>query len=292
MAANVLFCWPDWTQPSATVTPTFTDSGAGLKWIDLGLLQSTVLSEMARCTSVAVADTKLEGDLGTDRPVRVVAIPTHSAKLGDKARFTLYTDAARTNLVLDTGWVDFFGVIYPFGSLPWGHESFATGRLSAEVAADYRVAWLYVAGAEVLGRYWRLEINASGNTDGFIDIGRLVVARGWTPKYNVSYGVQFGWRDDSRKSRSKGGAQFADKEPRRRMFRMSIDWMTLKEGFGGPLEMQRTLGTTEPFLFVFDPSDVELAIQRTCMVTASSLGALTLNHHDNTTVPIDLEEVL
>ena len=288
--ANVLFCWPDWTQPTSQLTPTFTDPGTA--WLDLDLLQGDCLSEMARCTSILPAASKLNFDLKASRPVRVIAIPMHSAKPGDKARVKIATDAAMTSIVLDTGWVDFYGTIYPFGSQPWGSESWWSGTLSAEAAADYRVSWLYVAGSEVLGRYGTLEIDASGNPDGYIDIGRLVVARGWSPKINISRGWQAGWRDSSRKTRAKGGAGFADREPSRRWFRMNMDWLEIKEAFGGPWEMQRTLGTTEPFLFVHDPADTELSVQRTCMVTATNLAGITHQKPGINTFPLELEEEL
>lgn len=287
--ANCMFCWPDFSQDTATVTPVITGPAA---WSDLPLLKGDVLSEMARCNSTLLADTQLTIDMGTTRAVRTVVFPKHSAGINDKARVRVATDAAFTNVLMDSGWLDFYGAILPFGSLSWGDPSFWTGRLTAEQAAGYPLPWVYIAPQQVYGRYVKIEIDATSNPAGFLDLARAIVSPGWQPRYNMSYGAQIGWLDDTPKKRSKGGVDFYDVQPKRRRDVISLDWLSVKEAMGGPFEMQRVCGTHSPFFFVFDSADQDLMYQRSFLCTMRELAPFEYPHFDTHRARFALEEVI
>ncbi len=268
--ANPLFCYPNWTLPSTVYTPTFDAPG----WLDTSLLQGDVLSEMARYPGVNPANTKLLIDLKTPRNIRVLAAPFHNARLGDAMRMSLYTDAGLTDMVLDSGWKEFFGIIYPYGSLPVTHVSAIDGRMSPEQAAGERPLWWHLAPEEVIGLYLLVEANFSGNADGVVDLGQIVASPGISPAYNFSYGVRPPYyRDPSTKRRAKGGPAFVDPQRPYRTTSMQFDWLDRSELYGPLFEMVKRYGVSKPFLFIYDPAAPEEIFQKqSFMATAERIS--------------------
>jgi hypothetical protein len=83
--ANVLFGSPVYSDVGVLVTPTL----AGGSWeatLPLTNLQDRRLHRVARSSSAAEADTRLQLDLGAERPVRVVCVPKHNLSVGAKWR--------------------------------------------------------------------------------------------------------------------------------------------------------------------------------------------------------------
>lgn len=290
MAENVAFCYPNWTLPSAVYTPTVTGAG----WIDLAKLQGDVLSEMARYPGVTPADTKIVIDLGVERNIKVIALPFHNAKLGDTARARVATDAGFTSVVLDSGVKEFFSEVYPYGTLPWGHASWLDGHLTEEQAAGLTPPWMHISPETVLGRYVEIACDFSGNSDGFVDLGQVVVAQMLQPTYNMSYGVQppF-YRDPSTKSRSKGGTQFKDVSRKYRVCRMQLDYMSENELYGQFYEMVREYGVTKPFFFIYNAAaDAALQPKQCFMATAERIGDPTNTDCDLHSLQIEISEEL
>ena len=265
---TVTFCYPDYSQPTSLVTPTFT----GPAWLNLELLQGEIISEMARCPSVLLADTIITIDLKRPRDARVFVVPMHNASDGDLARVRFATDAAFNEVVLDSGWIEFYGTVYPWGALPWGHPSWWDGRLTDEDAAGYVIPWMYTVGESVVGQFVEWSFDFTTNPAGVCDVGRLVVSPAFSPVWNVSCGIQFGWNDGSKKQRSKGGAAFKDRATKYRTARMQLEWLETNEAYGGLWEMMRRHGVTEPFFFIFDTDeDASLRLKRSFMCAASAL---------------------
>lgn len=287
--ANPLICYPNWTLPTAVYTPTFTASG----WIDISLLQGTVLSEMARYPGVNPANTKFVIDLGTTRNIRVLAAPFHNARLGDKMRMRLYADAGLTSLVMDSGWKEFFGVIYPYGSVPVTHPSAIDGRLTAEQAAGKTPLWRHIAPSEVLGRYLKVEADFSGNADGFVDIGQIVASPALTTTYNYSYGVKPPYyRDPSTARRAKGGPVFVDRQRPYRVVSLPFDWLSKTELYGPLYELTQEYGVSQPFLYIHDPEEDEVYLQKNSFFgQATRIGDPTHPRFGQYTMSIEIAEV-
>ncbi len=268
--ARVKFCYPNWVLPTATVAPTITGAG----WIDLANLQGDVLSETARYPGVDPADTRFVIDLGAQRNLSVLAIPIHNAGLLDMAKIRVATDAGLTDIVLDTGWREFFGEMFPYGSLPWGRVEWTDGRYTAEEAAGIMPTWQFIAPAEVLGRYVDVQFDFSNNAAGVVDVGQIVVSPALTPQYNVSRGVRPPYYvDPSQTSRSKGGVRFADKYRPYRTTTMQLEWLAEVEAYGQFFDMVRDYGRTKPFLFIYDSDAAASTLYKhTMMAVAEKIG--------------------
>lgn len=248
--ANIAFCTPNWTLPTKVFSPEIVAPG----WIDPANLQGDVLSEMARFPGVDPASTVLTIDLKTERAVRVFAIPISNARPGDTARILFYADEARTELVLDTGDIEFFGEVFTWGALEWGRQEWLDGRMTVEQVANAVPSWRYWSQSEVIGRVIEIRLNFSGNLDGFTDIGQVVASPAFSPNYNLSFGCTPPFiRDPSTKKRSKGGVQFVDKARGYLYTKMQLDWLNEGETYGNFFEMVREYGVSKPFYFIYDP---------------------------------------
>lgn len=286
--ANVKFCYPNWTLPSTVYTPTASGTG----WIDLPNLTGEVLSEMARYPGVTPADTKLVIDLKTPRNIRVLAIPLHNAWVGDTARIRVCTDAGLTDCVLDTGWQEFFGEIYPYGSLEYGRVEWLDGRATPEQAAGQMPPWLHIAPGDVLGLYLDVQFDFTNNPNGCVDVGQIVAAPAVSPVYNISYGVKPPYyRDPSTKKRSKGGVQFADRQKSFRVTQMQLDWLGQQEAYGAFYEMVREYGITKPFFFIYDADAPAAILPKQCMMaSAEKIGEPSHPHFGSYSMTIELSE--
>jgi len=91
-------------------------------------LQNRRLAKTARSTSLALANTKFDADLGQNRLVRVIALVAHNASLAALYRVRLSAVADFATTAHDTGWLPFWSVVYPFGGLPWGAPNWWTGQ--------------------------------------------------------------------------------------------------------------------------------------------------------------------
>lgn len=286
--ANVKFCYPNWTLPSAVYTPTITGAG----WVDLAKMQGDVLSEMARYPGVNPVNTKVVIDLGTLRNIDALVLPFHNAKIGDKARVEVATDSGFTDIVLDSGWKEFFSEMYPYGSLEWGRVEWMDGRMTEEQASGLMPPWIHLASSTVFGRYVRWSLDFSGNSDGYVDLGQPVIAPALSPVYNISYGCSppF-YRDSSQKHRVKSGPQFKEKQRPYRVTRMQLDWLSENELYGQFYEMVRQYGVTEPFFFIYDADAIPALLIKQCfMASAEQIGDPTHPKYGNHTLTIELSE--
>jgi hypothetical protein len=286
--ASPKFCFPNWTLPTSLVTPLFT----GQNWIDLDKLSGDVLSEMARYPATDLAGSRLVIDLGTLRNVQVLAIPLHNASTFDRARIRVCTDAALTDAVIDTGWLEFFGVIYPFGTLDPTRVEWVDGRLTPEDAVGYKIPWMYVADTAYIGRYLDIQFDWTKNPAGFIDVGQIVAAPALTAKYTISYGSNPPYyTDPSTKTRAKGGPQFIEPQQSYRTAKIQFDWLSGDELYSGFFEMVRRYGVSKPMFYIHD-SDAEQAVRQrqSFMCTASSLGPPVRVSLNVNSLPISVEE--
>lgn len=290
MATNVTFAYRNWLMPSVSHTPSVTVPG-GAGWIDTGKLTGEVLSEMARCPSLDLANTQMTWDMGTTRALRCFGMPMHNGVVGDKVRVSVAADAGFAEVSYDTGWQEVIGQWYPFGAVPWGDPHWWDGLPSAEDLDGYCPPWTHTAPEDVTGRYVKWEWDVSGNPAGYLDVGRLWVAPIIRPRYNMNYGVKIGHADKSQVARNRGAVVFGDEVEKFRTVALQLDWLSVEEAFGQMFEMQRLVGVTQPFLFIYDGDDVTaMRTRRSFPVRFASLDEIDHPSFSRYAVAAKLEE--
>lgn len=213
-------------------------------------------SRVARTLSSDPVDTTVDLDFGEARPVRFVALVRHSLTQSGRWRLILANDAGFAAPLHDSGSMEIWPAVTPFGVGVWGEFNWG-GRLSPEEAATYGIAAFHVLPVPVIARRLRLELDDAGNPDGWLQAGRLVVGPAWQPRVNLQYGWSIEQVDDSRTVRSRGGQSYVDVQPKYRRLRFAFDHLERDEVFGQAYELERLKGVGGDLMVMVDPDDLQ-----------------------------------
>lgn len=104
-------------------------------------------------------------------------------------------------------------------------------------------------------RYWRFEISDVGNTDAFIDIGRMYLSNAFQPATNAIYGMEEGYTDQSRVSRTvSGGLSSVVLDPFQ-VATFELDFATKAEMFGAAYDIDKHRGKSKDVIFIPEITD-------------------------------------
>ena len=291
MAATLILGFPN--HADATYYTVGLSGGSWVAGLPLTNLRDERLAKVARSTDDALASTKFVIDMGVSRPILLFCIPRCNISRDGLIRIRGSESAdGITAAVYDTGWVDVWTRIYVFGSLPWGHPSFWDGKLAAEDAAYYDVAFIHVAATEQTARYWSWEIDDTTNADTYVELSRLFMAPGWQPTINMQYGATFGVETDTTAEKSLGGVEYYDRQAPRRTAKFVVGNLDEDEALANAFEMQRTLGIDRQLYLVWDSDDTDNLHRRSILATMRSLTPLEFPYFDAATAAFQLQEVL
>lgn len=295
--------FPDRTIPT-TQGPTMLSGGSWNSSFPLTNLQDTTderMSTMARSTDATTGSTIIKGTFTIDRDIRVFVLQRHNLSLSATVRLDLYTDAAwSTPVTTGSGpgqytpsAINAWSTFYPPGALNWGHPSLWTGQISVEDQKGYLFDYLYVLPSQVICKSYKVTIVDTGNTDGYVQLARCILAPGWQPNINMAFGAGVQWNDPSEMTKSLGGVKWFNRKTKFRSVTGTIDSMTTESGVGAWFELQRQIGITDELYFVFDPDDVYQAMKlRSFLCTFKQLDPLTFPYNTNCAAAFALEEVL
>lgn len=224
---------------------------AGLPRANLATRQPSML---ARTNSVVADDTQVTLDIGEARPVAFVGLLRHNLSQSGQWRITVSDDPSFATLKHDSGMVDIWPAITPFGIGLWGEFQWG-GKLDPLLVGTYGIDGFHVLPASVRGRYVRIELSDTANAAGYLEAGRLVVAPAWQPSVNLQYGWSIEQVDDSRSVKSRGGQTYVDQRPKYRRLTFTLDHLEADEMFGNAYELERLKGKGGDVLVVLDPED-------------------------------------
>lgn len=182
-------------------------------------------------------------DLGS--PVEVDLVWLGATNLSGAADWRIRAATAAEDLVPDPVWDSGAVQFWPEPSLDhWAARSRAAGFV-----------WLGDDGpGPVTARHWRIDLLDGGNPAGFLEAGRLVLARAWRPAKNVQYPVDFvplPARPGVQRGRS--GARWAEDGAVLRRFDLVYDHLGAADALSGFAAMVRRLGAAGDLVWIFDP---------------------------------------
>src|SRR5574338_788331 len=284
--ANMMLAWPNRADGAGL------DGGAWVPTLPLGNLLTPVLGIRARSASSAPADTQFRINLGTDRPVRVLALVNHNFGLNALYRLCGGTDASFTSNAYDSGWLPAYAGAGDSLSLEWEDDGFWTGGLLAEDIDGYRATLIHVLPAEVRAPYWRVEIADLYNAAGFVEIGRLFLGPVWQPVRNLSYGASIEWVSRSNAAEAAGGAEYFEPRQAYRVVKGELPWMDTDEALGKAFEFQRRMDISGEFVFVWDPADTVHLRRRSFLARLRQLSPIEHPYFDNHRLAVEIKERL
>lgn len=101
-------------------------------------LKTLPLARVARTPDALTTSTKWTATCPLVKSVRLLGFVNHNASLLARFRIRLYSDTGLTNLLHDTGWEDFWPILYPYPSLIFEHPAFWMGRYTEREIEGYR----------------------------------------------------------------------------------------------------------------------------------------------------------
>lgn len=248
--ANLLLSWQNRTDGGTL------SGGSWLTTLPLANLQNRVVQKVARSSNANLTSTKFDINLGAAYPIGVIALVVHNISVIGKVRITGDDAADFATPVYQSGWLD----VWPAGQIPqslleWEEDNFWLGTLSNNQRAGYQSPFIHIPATQQTLQYWRIEVDDTTNTDGFVQIGRLFMAAAWRPTVNYSFGAGLGYTDPTPVDVSLSGAEFFDVRSRAREFQITLAGLSDSEAYDYALQIQRLAGVSGEVLVVPDSDD-------------------------------------
>lgn len=268
-------------------------SGSWLSTLPLNNLKNRQVQKVARSSDATNASTKFVIDLGSARAIGVLALIVHNISASGLIRIRGNTSSSFVSPTFDSGWLSVWpsGII-PSSLLEWEDDNFWLGTISASDRAGYQSPYIYQLSTAQTLQYWQVEIDDTGNSDGYVQIGRLFMAATWTPTYNYLLGASLNYEDPTTIETSLSGAEYFDVRSKNRSFAFKLEFMNSTEAYSQLLEMQRLSGTSAEILVIPDSADTTNQVKRAFVGRLHNMGKITVPQVDWYAADIELKELL
>lgn len=138
----------------------------------------------------------------------------------------------------------------------------------------YVHAFEWLGGASETRRWWRIDIDDSGNPDGFFDAGRLYLAKAWQPSVNRQYGLRWEYADNLQSVRSRSGGSFAGDGGRWRVLQYALENIPEAEIFAQAFARDRLFGREGDVFVIVDPENAAQAMNQSIYGRQRALAAI------------------
>lgn len=248
VADHILFAFRNWA-----------DAGtySGGSWVlPLTNLQHYQPTKKARSTGLYNSETYFDVDMGEVQPLRVFSLVAHNMSQSARWRVRVsFDDPTFASTLYDSGWVDLWPELIPFGVEDWG--VFNWGQAIDDDELDFIGPYAtLIADDDHVGQYVRVELDDPLNASGYVQAGRFIAEAGFQPQEaNMAWNWSVATIDGTRESESLSGVRWIDRGPKRRLIRFDLDWLTDDEVLGQAIQMDRIVGSHGPLLVIPTPSD-------------------------------------
>lgn len=268
---------------------------AGGSWqLPLENMQDPDIEKVARSTNATNAATMFTVDLGRLSQVDGIAFGPIRLSPGATWQLTAYDVNDYVTPVFTTGVQTILGSVIdwtdPNAWFEWEDPSFWYGT-DSDFDALPQFPYFVFDDTEQ-HQYWKLEIFDAANPDGFIQIGRLLLARAFKPAigYDANNSLVFDPITDM--VEALGGKRSFWERNLRRKATYSFPALTNSEIFGDVLRMQLKSGIGRHVFVVPDPADDEFGTRRSFLATFAKAPAIRQMTAPDGTTSFDFEEVL
>lgn len=288
--ARCIIAQPLWlTQTDPRIARVSAWGGFWRPDLPVGNLIDASTGAIARTEDCARGSATAWFDLGATRDTLVAAIPASNASPAARVRLRGY-GALGEAPVADTGWTNFFPDLFPLGSVDWGHPSIFSLTVDAETALLFPQPWVHVFPSAVTARYWLIEIDDPANSDGFIELSRVILAPGYRPTYNMAYGAAVRVVDPSEVQRSYGGRVYGERRPKYRVATFQLSHILKNEALVNIHDMAARQGVTGEVFFVWDSDDLPNIGRLSFLGRLAELSALEQSFYDRMGCNFQIEE--
>lgn len=280
--------WPRWGSFAAFTA----DGGSSDATYVPANLGADDLSFVWRSPDLTAANTKFLSVFSRPCPTQLFALVGHNLTRNATFRLRLYSDAAATALVYDSGDTAVWPRVFRFGSLPWNDNRCWTGQFS-----DLEISGLRWSRPLWLDRLYpiraaRCQIADPTNPAGYVECGIAEFSQGWPVSINFDYGAEYGFKPRTRFVQGIGGRKQFERRDKPRSFIGEIKYLPRDEALARGFEHQRQADIDIPFFWLPDPSSTTNLIRESYLARNADLGMLSYASFGRDRLPLSLEEAL
>lgn len=208
----------------------------------------------ARSSGTGLSATKIIVDLGQARTANFFAFMFSNIRESSLIRYTFGNDATFATYEHRSDWLPAYPVTQPFGTRPFGVFSF--GGFQAFDESDPRgVGHSYFVGYTYLARYVQIEVDDSGNDDGYVEVGVIYAAQIEEVTIQVRPGFGVEPIEVVIKDRTLGGTLHIDPLYKYDRMTFELQWLASSDMLPTWFEMLKWRGRSKPILVFLRPSD-------------------------------------
>ena len=262
--SNIILGWPNRAD-------LVTLSGGS--WTSLDNLKNRDTYTLARSANANASSTQFDIDLGTtDYNIHSITLHSHNLSANASWRITVGTTAGGDD-VYDSGFNSVWSVSFNTDLNQFEQGAYWTDVVNDQNARSQFSIISTFDNTSRANQYIRVEILDTGNTDGYIEIGRLGVWSGFQPSYNAIYGLQHGWEDQSNVGFAQSGEMNYEKKKAKRTVNMTFDFLNAGEA-NTLYELMRRSGITGEVMYIPNPADLTYSQRYGFRGTLRRLGGL------------------
>lgn len=252
--------------------------GSWSSGLPLANLKDQQLGRVARSASTANSSTRLRVALAAAEALKALAVARTTLTPAFRYRVRSYASDAFSGAVHDSGWQT------PFGGV----------ATDAWDDPERGVDVVHVFAGPVTARYWSIEFDDTNNPAGFVDFGRLFMARAWQPSTNYDYGSNgLRFQNNGFSAQTLGGGKSFWGRMAPRIFRFAIPSLAEAEAFGDGYRIMQVAGFDGEVFVIPDPEDgAQTMRKRAFLGTLTEMDAISQAMFGRASVGLQIEERL
>lgn len=284
---KVTLCYPNYTD-NAIIT--------GGNWESTLPITNTAtpyFSQTARSVDTQSASTKFNMNTSRFLPMHVIALANHNLTSSSEWRVRVYNEQGGT-LFYDSGVINVWPQVYASSQLEWEYDNFWLGTINDEDRDSFTSLAIHFFPEPFVAKYVEVEMFDPGNPDGYVKIGRVMLADAWQSERTASFGITYSYDIQTTfdSAIDEGVTEYADVKIPKRTVDFDLNTLTSEEGFSRVMRINRTQGLNGEVLYTeFGPMD-ETRFAKTFIARQQNVSALSNPYYRNHSTSISLKEIL
>ncbi len=285
---KLLMAWPNHVDQANLVGGNFRPT------LPLNNAKNRVFAKKARTVGLESSGSTFDILLDGSKKIDVLGIAAHNLSTSATIRWKMYLDSGKTDLIYDSGITSVWPVVFAEGELEWEENNFWEATVTQEDIQSYTPLVYHIVREEEL-KYpavITVEISDESNFSGYIEFGRVFAGSGYQPSLNMAYGATLGFENSTSLETSLGQTEYFDVKIPRRIAEFTLDAVTVDEGHGTLLRMQRQQGIDKEIFFTYLADQTSLQYNRTFIGRLKQPDAISQPYVDRLQNRIQLLEIV
>lgn len=189
---------------------------ANIESMPVSNLQNSNRTLSFRSLAIDPEGVTISFEMSARRRLSAVVLYGHNLKVGDKWKVRLWSAPGKSGDLFETDWMDAL-VPKRAGEINWGID-----QMTSSVFDDWDMAYSVMWFGSQVGQSGEIIVISDDNSDGFIEINRLLFGQAVSPTRNFSFGYELDYLDTSTADLTQGGSLKVDAGHQRRIINLSL----------------------------------------------------------------------